>query len=173
MKFVAIDPGEAAGFSVWDTKKPHDGPSYGSTLPLWELIDAITDAAGLPEAMQSSPRFRHVLIKTPTDLYEALDGWEMLVVEDWALYPWELANLGWDKCRTARGIGALEALCRLVGKPIVLQPAAIKEPAEAAGAEEFFMRPLHDNRHLNDSCRHGWYYLVRGGFTNHAKLPRA
>lgn len=140
MKFLAVDPGETVGWSLWEDDKPIGGGQHD----LKEFIDAVAESAGLARA--SGP------------LADELGGWELLVVEDWALYPWELENLAWDKCRTARAIGALELIARITGKQIVLQPAKIKEQAVAAGAEEHFLIPLHENRHQNDSLMHGAFY---------------
>jgi hypothetical protein len=40
----------------------------------------------------------------------------------------------------------------------VLQPAAIKKQAQAAGAEELYWRPLRENRHQNDAVQHFVFY---------------
>jgi hypothetical protein len=64
---------------------------------LWDFIHALGRALGVTEAAVADQ-----------ELLDRLDGVEFVVIEDWQLYPWELENLGWDKCRTARGIGALE-----------------------------------------------------------------
>ena len=88
---------------------------------------------------------------------------EHLVIEDWALYPWKAQELAWDKCRTARGIGALSYICDAAGVPYTLQPAKIKDQAVAAGAEAYFKKPLHENRHLHDSIMHAVYFQVTNG----------
>lgn len=91
-------------------------------------------------------------------------GISAMVVEDWQLYPWELQNLAWDKCRTARLIGALTLICRQYGIKLVFQGADIKKGAQAAGAEALYLEPVHENRHANDSIQHGVFYLaVNGG----------
>lgn len=81
-----------------------------------------------------------------------------VVCEDWRLYPDKMHALAWDQCRTARVIGALRFICRTMHIPMVLQPAAIKERAKAGGAEEFFYKPLHENRHQNDAIMHYVFY---------------
>lgn len=86
-----------------------------------------------------------------------------IVCEEWALYPWMLEKLAWDKCRTARGIGSLELLSRRFGIPIILQGADIKDGAMAAGAEALFLQPAHENRHANDATMHGVFYTARHG----------
>lgn len=78
------------------------------------------------------------------ELTADLRGVEYIVCEDWAIYPQEAESgaLNWDKCRTARGIGAIELISRIALVPLKLQPAAIKSTAKAMGAEELFVTPL-------------------------------
>lgn len=151
MKYISLDPGEATGWATWDA----EGQLLDcGTDPLWKVIDALA-STGLPAAVSLE------YVNPPIHLHEAFAGWQELICEDWALYPWELENMAWDSCRTARGIGALELLCRTTGRAIHLQGAKIKEDAEIAGAEVLFDRPLHENRHQNDAKRHGVYFFAR------------
>lgn len=142
MEWVSIDPGESTGWALWKGGDLVEA----STDSLWDVIDGLSGVAGLSAAAE---------IKWPK-----LD---LIVMEDWALYPWKLKELGWDKCRTARGIGAIELIARLSSIQLVLQPAAIKKGAVAAGAEELFLKPLHENRHANDAIMHGVFYMARNG----------
>lgn len=144
MNWLSIDPGESTGWAWWENGSLREA----STDSLWDVIDALSEAFGVSST-------------GPADL--KFEGLGLIVMEDWALYPWKLKDLGWDKCRTARGIGAIELLCRLTGVQLVLQPAAIKKNAVAAGAEELFLRPLHENRHANDAIMHGVFYMARNG----------
>lgn len=77
-----------------------------------------------------------------------------IVCEDWRLYPEKLHALKWDRCRTARVIGAVTFIAQEFGIPLVLQPASIKKTAQAAGAEELYYRPIRENRHQNDAIQH-------------------
>lgn len=90
-------------------------------------------------------------------------GISAMVIEQWQLYPWELQNLAWDQCRTARAIGALTLLCRQYGIKLIFQGADIKNGAIAAGAEAMFLEPVHENRHSNDAIMHGVFYVARHG----------
>jgi hypothetical protein len=81
-----------------------------------------------------------------------------VVCEDWRLYPDKMKALAWDQCRTARVIGALKFICSHWDIPFILQPAAIKAQAQAAGAREFYYTPLHENRHQNDAIQHFVFY---------------
>ena len=147
MKHVAIDPGETCGWSVWRDGKLVDSGQD----PLWHVIDAIGVMSGLV-----SPG----VVKPHEHLATAFQGWDELIVEDWALYPWKLDSMGWDSCRTARGIGALEHIARASGRGMTLQPASIKDDSVRAGAESLFDSPLHENRHANDSIMHGTYFFA-------------
>lgn len=150
MKIVAIDPGETTGWSVWDTE------TYtkieGGQTALWEFIDNLQiglmeDAPRLPILRPGAVPFADV---------------ERIICEDWVIYQKEAeaGSLNWDKCRTARGIGAIELIARMTGIPITLQGASIKDAAIAMGAEEQFVAPLHENRHENDSAMHAVFWMV-------------
>jgi hypothetical protein len=76
------------------------------------------------------------------------------VIEDFRIYPWKLKALKFDRVRTARVIGAFEFMSRLLDIPLVHQGANIKKAAQAAGAEELYYKPLHENRHQNDAIQH-------------------
>lgn len=153
MKIVAIDPGETTGWSVWETET--FTKLDGGQTPLWEFID------NLQIALAGDQPGELLEVTRP----EALPfvGVEQIVCEDWAIYPWEAhdGTLDWDKCRTARGIGAIELISRLYGIPLTLQGADIKKAAVAMGAEDQFVTPLHENRHENDSAYHGVFWLVK------------
>lgn len=150
--WLCVDPGETTGYSLWD----EDGKLVmAGQLPMWKFIDLIYQWAvdGLV------PR------ELVEDDIDHLDHDLLAVVcEDWQLYPWELQNLAFDKCRTARAIGALTLICRQFNKKLVFQGADIKKGAQAAGAEALYLEPIHENRHANDSIQHGVFYLaVNGG----------
>lgn len=152
MKVLTVDPGESTGFSTWE-----DGDLvYAGQAALDEFVRAVAFALGVTADYVGVPQH-------DTDLIERLQGIRQIVIEDWALYPWKLKEMAWDKCRTARGIGGLELACAISDTPYVLQPAKIKETAVAGGAEELFLRPLHENRHANDAIMHGVYYHLMKG----------
>lgn len=151
-KILTIDPGETTGFSTWE-----DGELvYAGQHELDEFVLAVAwHFSAWPE---SAPAYRG-----DQELLGYLSGVNTLVVEDWSLYPWKLQEMAWDKCRTARGIGGLQLVCQTADVPFILQPAKIKDTAVAAGAEEQFLRPLHENRHANDAIMHGVYYHLTKG----------
>lgn len=150
--WLAVDPGETTGWSLWDEVGTL---RYADQTPMWKFADAVYAAA---EGKVFDPFFEALTEKeraagkVPT-IYA-------IVCEQWQLYPWELQNLAWDHCRTARLIGALELICRQFGIQLIFQGADIKKGAVAAGAEALFLAPVHENRHANDSLMHGVYYLA-------------
>lgn len=83
-----------------------------------------------------------------------------IVCENFRIYPWAARQLAWNEVRTARVIGALTMICRRADPAIqfITQPAAIKAAAQAAGAEELYYHPLHENRHQNDAIQHYVYF---------------
>lgn len=147
--WLCVDPGETTGWSIWQGTTMVEA---GQTA-LWEFIDAVDGWLNGP--------YIPAALDTGNDHDTGKLG--AIVCEDWSLYPWELQNLAWDKCRTARGIGALELLARQHGIPFHLQGADIKDAAKAAGAEALYLEPVHENRHANDSIQHGVFYTARYG----------
>lgn len=152
VKIVACDPGESFGYC---TGTDNVLESAG-TVDMWEFVHALGETI-LPQIENSAA--------TDLELLDRLDGVEQVVIEDWQLYPKEMkaGALDWDKCRTARAIGAIEFICRAGGVPYVLQPAKIKETAQAAGVENLYDRPLHENRHQNDAMQHFVYFNLKRG----------
>jgi hypothetical protein len=149
--WLCVDPGETTGWSVW---RDMNLVVAGQT-DLWPFID------GVDQWLRDGD------IPPLFDLDDELLGKLLAIVcEDWSLYPWMLDKLAWDKCRTARGIGALELLARQHNIPIILQGADIKDAAQKAGAEELYLTPAEENRHANDSIQHGVFYTAR-----HRKPP--
>lgn len=144
MKWLTVDPGETVGWALWRNDERVDA---GQT-PIWEFADMLYDALiGSPDP------------DAPADFR----GLSRVVVEDWAIYP---PGVGpgpppaWDKCLTARLIGDIQGTCRRAGVETYWQPASIKAQAKAAGAEDLFITPLHENRHANDAVMHGCYHIV-------------
>lgn len=147
---LCVDPGESTGWSLWDKE---GNLLDAGTEEMWLFADAVYGA------VLSDPDELEL-----TDNYLAMDlaGVDTIICENWRIYPWEAkaGTLDWDQCRTARLIGALTLIAQRGALTWILQDAKIKERAEAAGAAHFFLSPLHENRHANDSIRHGVYYFA-------------
>lgn len=129
----------------------------GGTEKMWPMADEIYRAL-------EDPRVGMLAAGSIPDLRNGVDPAlnsgpiGRIVCEDWRLYPTHLQKLKWDRCRTARVIGGITMLCRIYSIELVLQPAAIKPAAVAAGAEELYYRPLKENRHANDAIQHFTYF---------------
>lgn len=127
-------------------------------MPIWNFADAVYEWA---ESDFVPAALRNALDDDVVDEHCKLGA---IICEQWQLYPWELQNLAWDECRTARLIGAITLICRRFGIKLIFQGADIKKGAQAAGAEALYLEPVHENRHANDSIQHGVFYLaVNGG----------
>jgi hypothetical protein len=147
----------------------------------WALACGTVLLSAGTEKMWPCARAIHNAIRDPRDtsyirdaaqarngVDEALLGLPIkrLVVEDWRLYPDKLKFLKWDRCRTARVIGALTWFAIEFDIEMILQPASIKKAAQSAGAEEFYYRPLHENRHQNDAIQHFAFYTATTGMVD-------
>lgn len=151
-KFLTVDPGENTGWSVWES----DDLRESGQTPMWDFGDAVW-AAALTSA--SNEDWNKYLPKELREIADSVLGINRVVIENWSLYPWVLktGHMDWDECRTARLIGSIYQACRVADWNYEQQPALIKERAIAAGAEAFFVTPLHENRHQNDAIMHGVY----------------
>lgn len=165
-RWITIDPGESCGLAVWE----EDRLIYGHTMPMGD-VDILLHYALVEPSDDAVADF---LRRYPDclDFYEQIHpiGYKIvrIVCEDWSLYPWVMYTpdgrathaLDFDKCRTARLIGAITHVARLADIPVHLQGADIKETAVAGGAEQLYYKPLHENRHQNDAIQHGVYWLI-------------
>lgn len=148
------DPGEDFGWAI----------GCGTTLvsagttKMWTTADMLWDALESGDAREflDDVYLRDDLPESPS-YYRDLPI-KRIVCEDFRIYPWAAKSLAWDRVRTARVIGSLTQAGRRFDIPFILQPAAIKAAAQAAGAEELYYRPLHENRHQNDAIQHFVFY---------------
>lgn len=163
VRWVTVDPGEDCGLSIWEDNRL----IYGCTLkmgvvgPLFHALLVGVDGE-VEEFLRDYPEAE--------DFMQQVVGYdiERVVCEDWKLYPWVMYTdtgrathaLDFDQCRTARLIGKIELCCLLSETSLYLQGADIKETAVAAGAENLYYKPLHENRHQNDAIQHGVFYTV-------------
>ena len=157
------DPGEDFGWCV----------GHGLTLAaagtekMWPFADAVYDKLNNPDGDPAlaqtvgdpvypdvNPLWADTHVRSGVDPDVMKLPVKRVVCEDFRIYPWELENLKFDQVRTARVIGAITFLCRLHRIPLHLQGANIKSAAQAAGAEELYYKPLHENRHQNDAIQH-------------------
>lgn len=159
-RWLTCDPGEDFGWALWSK----DQFVCHGTNKMWDVGDALTVAAlRALGANDATPVVTAELAEDElSSLFSDQGGIQMLVTENWQLYPWVIraGRLDWDECRTARIIGHMYGLCRLTGWKYEQQPALIKERAMAAGAEAYFSHPLRENRHQNDATMHGVFRIA-------------
>lgn len=161
-RWITFDPGEDTGLSVWEEATL----IYGETLKMG-VVDmmlhyVLIEPRKLDKWLEMYPETEPFVAQ--------IRGREIerFVIEDWRLYPWVMYTpdgrashaLDFDQCRTARLIGAITHVARIKHIPVYLQGADIKETAVAAGAEQLYYKPLHENRHQNDAIQHGVFYNV-------------
>jgi hypothetical protein len=149
------DPGEDHGWALGRDLKllaAGTGKMWGVNQDLWYAINNPDDPSVTLRSMDNA--------RNGVTQEELLGPIGRIVSEDWRIYPKEAMSgqLNWDRCRTARAIGGMQFMSIIAGIPFVLQPAAIKAAAVAAGAEELFTRPLRENRHQNDATMHFTFF---------------
>jgi len=133
MKMMAIDPGDVhCGWALFE-----DGQCYkvGTFIPE-DLLNMVTDMLA--------------------------DGdIDVLVVEEYRLYPDKAKTQSYSDFPTVETIGALKYLARTRGILIVMQPAAAKRPATGfASAMKIPMLSYQkgQSRHAKDAELHGIYW---------------
>lgn len=145
------DPGEDFGWCMGRDLKL----LAGGTDKMWNMPADLEDA--LLNPYNGDNQLNSVdVCRDSVDPVENQGPIGRIVCEDWKLYPWKLLHhqMDWDPCRTARVIGALTYLAQKYNITLVLQGAKIKKAAIAAGAPEYYLRPLRENRHQNDAIQH-------------------
>lgn len=147
------------GWSIWHGQRLLGG---GQTV-MWDfaqdLWDAIHDGIG-PLAPGDETHLRAGITAEDNAAGESGKCFDLIVGEIFALYPHKAKDLYWDEFRTVQLIGAMKFMATLHGIEYHGQPAKIKERALAGGAGDLFTKPVHENRHTNDSVMHGFYYVA-------------
>ena len=148
------DPGEDFGWCIGrDTKL-----LAGGTGKMWTVADDLWYALNNPD--DTLCELNSVAVcREGVDPAENIGPIGRIVCEDFCIYPWKVKELKWDRVRTARVIGALTFMARQMNIPFVLQGANIKAAAQSTGVEEYYWRPLKENRHQNDALQH-WAFFT-------------
>lgn len=145
------DPGETFGWCLGrDTLL-----LGGGMTPMWNCADDMWQKLNDPAAeSEDNALLDPGLLRSGVDpaLLHLPIG--RIVLEDFRIYPWKVKALRFDPVRTARIIGAFTFMAREKSIPLVFQPAAIKDAAQRAGAEELYVHPVYENRHHNDAIQH-------------------
>jgi hypothetical protein len=167
-RWLCVDPGETVGWSVW--KK--DRMLGGGQTPLWEFGHGVFDSLLLQRmkgktcplmAEAHDPFLRpgaQPWLGAGVDGRSNQGDISLIVCERFALYEDKAQDLIGDEFRTSQLIGWLFGCTTLFDVRFHKQSAAIKKGALDAGAREFFVKPVHENRHQNDSIMHAFFYLA-------------
>lgn len=152
---VYCDPGEDFGWCVGrGTRLLSAGTEkmWATAHELWAALNNSDD----PSLMFNSMSYARIGVEED----EMRAPINRVVCEDFRIYPWvaRQGGLDYDPVRTARVIGAITFMCQQLHIPFITQGANIKAAAQAAGAEELYYRPLHENRHQNDAIQHFVFY---------------
>lgn len=111
--------------------------------------------------------------KKPQDLYDWMGAyaavysrdrlkWDVLVVEEFRLYPKHAAAQAWSKFGTVEVIGVLKEWCRREEVELVMQPASIKKSTVAIlRSHGKKMRSHGSGAHARDAELHGWHYILK------------
>lgn len=146
------DPGETFGWCIGKGTKL----LLAGQTPMWAMADEIEWA--LTNGNLRGTQFEDPVWWRDEVTPEAYLDFSIgrMVVENFRVYPDKAKALIGDELRTVRVIGALQDKCRPARYdiPFITQGANIKSAAQAAGAEELYYRPLHENRHQNDAIQH-------------------
>lgn len=100
------------------------------------------------------------------DVLRYLDYWQpnVLVVEEFRLYPWMARSLGWNPMQPSQVIGAIKAWVAKCGYEIeyIEQPASVRKPAQTHTRKMEKSPMFRGKPHARDALRHAvWYTLHR------------
>lgn len=119
--------------------------------PLWDMACAVAGSVMLPDLDAREPQ-----------------GYDVVVMEDWRLYPHMANNFVGSSFPSVQFIGAVRLCCKLSGTKLVMQGASVKKTADKTLAKlrpelhELVTRPIkHDDGHDLDAIRHLWIYTWR------------
>jgi hypothetical protein len=93
--------------------------------------------------------------------------WDVIVVEEFRLYPGAAATQTWSSFGTVEVIGVLKEYGRRENVAVVMQPASAKKPVRAIlKAKGVKLKGRGD--HAKDAELHGWHYLLAKKGETHA-----
>lgn len=150
MRVLALDPGERVGWARADVS------SDGSWT---DLRHGITELRDMALAVH-----RYTAEAAAADVGEG-SCYDVVVVEDWRLYPHMANQFVGSSFPSVRFIGAVQLCCWASGTKIVMQGARIKKQSLATMAKldpelhALCTRPgAHDDTHDLDALMHLWFY---------------
>lgn len=87
---------------------------------------------------------------------------DMMIIENYRVYPWLLKQHSWSEIPTLRYIGALQHIAALRGTPVRLQMAQLVKTYCTNPKLRQWGLYREDKKHANDAIRHGCYFLLFG-----------
>lgn len=144
MRVLALDPGDRVGWARADVD-----PSSGT----WDdLRHGITPLKDMALAIHASK----------------LGEYDLVVCEDWRLYPHMAKQMIGSSFPSAQFIGMVRLLCWTYHRKLVMQGASIKTTADKTMAAlrpdlyELVTKPIaHDDGHDLDAIRHLFFWTFR------------
>lgn len=86
---------------------------------------------------------------------------DLVVVEEFRLYPGKAPALSWSPMKTAEMIGAMRWIAACNDLTLVLQGADIKIPTRRQCIARGIQWKSRRSGHASDATLHLWYYLLR------------
>lgn len=99
---------------------------------------------------------------TPAEMILRLenDPYEKLIVEEFRLYPWKMAEQGFSQIKTAELIGVIRYIARKRHIEVVQQPASIKQACEGIlRAKGVVLQSRGHGPHAKDAELHGFFFF--------------
>lgn len=155
MRVLALDPGDRVGWARADVD-----PSSGTWDDFRHGITPLKDMALAVHERVTGGRNRRPL--------EHERSYDLVVCEDWRLYPHLAKTMVGSAFPSVQFIGMVKLSCWLSGTKYVTQGAAIKTTADKVMAKlnpelhELVTKPIaHDDGHDLDAIRHLYFWTYR------------
>jgi hypothetical protein len=85
---------------------------------------------------------------------------DIVVIEEFRLYPGKAKSQAWSPMATAEMIGAMKWIAHEAGKPVILQGADIKNPTRRQ-CKARGLTWKHKSVHASDAILHLQHYIIR------------
>lgn len=165
MRVLALDPGEKVGWARADVSPTGawSDVRHGIT-PLRDMAIAVHKALCEPY-IDGTPDTH---LSRGNQTIEMANDYDVVVCEDWRLYPHMAQQFVGSSFPSVKFIGAVELACWVSGTKLVKQGAAVKKPALAMMAKfdptlhaKVTRSGAHDDLHDMDALIHMWRYTER------------
>jgi hypothetical protein len=133
-------------------------------------VDPGDSHVGVAQGLQSGLRCYCAYETTPDEFAHQLQGWlraeaiDVVVVEEFKLYPWHSGSQHWSEMETPQLIGIIKWLCQTerAGAKLVMQPASIQKPTKAIlRAKKIELKSKGVGPHALSAELHLMHFLLR------------